>query len=167
MNSLFEEFVWRLVDHLFPPPSYRVEAQERNWSVLWSATENRSYRSIRPDVVVREAGGAGMCVAIDAKYKRYDMIDPSSADIYQGFLYAQAYNATGQVLPPTGFLVYPASSPELKVEHVRLRRPNGERAGELVILGLPVRLTLDTIDQPDSSPVATLRGEIAGALRSS
>ncbi len=90
MTSLFETFVWRLVEHLLPPSAYRVEPQERNTSVLWDPVKSRSYRSIRPDVVVRYPA-VGRAIVIDAKYKRYDLTDVSSGDLYQCLIYALAY----------------------------------------------------------------------------
>ena len=164
MNALFEEFVWRLVERLFPAPVYRVEPQERNWSVLWDVTANRPYRSIRPDVVVRRQRGRTSCVAIDAKYKRYDVIDVSSADVYQGLLYAQAYGHSDAQSSPTGLLVHPTSHAELQTGRVRLMRPNRERSADLVVIGLPVRSTLDRLRDPDGSPAATFRDVVQRAL---
>jgi 5-methylcytosine-specific restriction enzyme subunit McrC len=164
MNALFEEFIWRLVERLFPAPAYRVEPQEQNWSVLWDVAANRSYRSIRPDVVVRRRDGAQPCAVIDAKYKRYDVIDVSSADVYQGFLYAQAYAATGSGTPPTGLLIYPSERDEVQSETIRLRRSGRERAADLVAFGLPVRTTLEHLHDADASPSSRLRSVIGKAL---
>ena len=163
MNSLFEEFVWRLIYRLFAPPDFRVESQEKNWSVLLNATTNRPYRSIRPDVVVHRSAPYSASVAVDAKYKRYDLVDASSADLYQGLLYAQAYRNEQSAQFPTAMLVYPASQEIVDVDRVHLRRPNTSVAAELSIIGLPVRRTLETIDAP-SSPAAFLRSQILKSL---
>ena len=164
MNSLFEEFVWRLIERLFPAPEYRVEPQGRNWSVLWDLMANRPYRSIRPDVVVRQRQDGTSCVAIDAKYKRFDAVDVSSADIYQCLLYAQAYAPADEQSTPTAFLVYPTSRAEPHAETVRLRRPDRGRAADVVIVGLPVRSTLERLQDPDGSPGIMLRDVIRQAL---
>jgi 5-methylcytosine-specific restriction enzyme subunit McrC len=164
MNSLFEEFVWRLVARLFPAPAYRVEPQERNWSVLWDSTANRPYRSIRPDVVVREQQGGSACLAVDAKYKRLDVVDASSADVYQGLLYAQAYGSPHQQSARTAFLVYPTSHSEPQTKRVRLRRPDRGSAAELVVVGLPVALTLERLQQPHGAAGIILRDVIRQAL---
>lgn len=164
MNSLFEDFVARLVARLFPAPAYRVEAQERNWSVLWDSTANRPYRSIRPDVVVREQQGGTACLAVDAKYKRLDVVDTASADVYQGLLYAQAYGASHQQSAPTALLVYPTSQSEPQTRRVRLRRPDRASAAELVVVGLPVASTLERLQQPNGAAGIALRDVISQAL---
>jgi 5-methylcytosine-specific restriction enzyme subunit McrC len=163
MNSLFEEFVWRLVERLFPAPGFRVEPQERNWSVLWNVTTNSPDRSIRPDVVVRRQADFSR-IAIDAKYKRYDVADVSSADVYQGLLYAQAYGHTGEQTVPTAFIVHPTARPELHTERIRLRRPDRGPAAELVVVGLPICSTIERLRGSDGSPAAMLRELVYRAL---
>jgi 5-methylcytosine-specific restriction enzyme subunit McrC len=165
MNSLFETFVTRLIERLFPAPIYHVEAQERNRSVLWDPSSNRSYGSIRPDVVVRRPrrGDTGS-VAVDAKYKLYDVVDVKNADIYQGLLYAQAYGRTDESSVATAFLVYPTSYAHPHTERVRLRRPERTPVADLVMIGLPVSSTLEQLRVLNGSPGVMLRDTIAAAL---
>jgi 5-methylcytosine-specific restriction enzyme subunit McrC len=164
MNSLFEEFVWRLFERLFPPPDQRVEPQARNRSVLWDVGANQSYRSIRPDLVLHRRVEPRAAVAIDAKYKRYDAADVASADIYQGLLYAQAYGRGEDGPVPTAMLVYPSEGDDLRRETIQLRRPDRQRAAVLVVIGLPVRLTLERIGATVGSPALTLRDIVARVL---
>lgn len=88
----------------------------------------------------------------------------SSADVYQGFLHAQAYGRTDGEAIPTSLLVHPTDHAEPHAEVIRLRRPDQRRVAELIVFGLPVRLTLDLIDRPASWPAATLRRSIERSL---
>ena len=164
MNVLFEHFITRLVSAILPRGEYRVQAQERNRSVLWDAVRHSPYGSIRPDLVVRHAAEKGRAVPIDAKYKRYDKKDLSSADIYQGLLYAQAYGRTDLGETPIALIVHPTGSAKLAVERIELQRPGIGRAAELVVVGLPVKLTLECLRARKPSPADAIRDTVVQAL---
>ena len=165
MNVLFEDFVTRLVAKLFPPPGFRVESQERNRSVLWHTRRQAPYGSIRPDIVVRRALANPRAVAIDAKYKRYDVDAVANADIYQALLYAQAYGRNEPDRVPAALIVHPTESEEAFAERIELRRPGNQRASELIVVGLPVKRTLDELMAGSSTVAELIRSAVELALQ--
>jgi 5-methylcytosine-specific restriction enzyme subunit McrC len=132
MNRLFEQFVdWLLMDVL-RSSGVQVATQRGDRSVLWK--DGARWKSIRPDVLLRRGSRV---LAVDAKYKRYDRAAPDLADVYQLFLYSQAYPGFGST--PLALLVHPeevagATAVTLEV------RPAGEVLGR--VLCLPVMLPL-------------------------
>jgi 5-methylcytosine-specific restriction enzyme subunit McrC len=159
MNVLFEDFVTVLLRRLFPTPIFRVQAQARNYSVLWNVDRNRSYGSVRPDVVISHGARA---LAVDAKYKEYDSGSVANSDIYQALLYAHAYAPSSGGSVPTALIAYP-STDVYRTEVIRLRRPGDQRAAELVVIGLPVRKTVQMLEA-SSSPAKLLRETILPLL---
>ncbi len=111
MNQLFEQFVERLVRTCLAQRGVRVVAQPRDATILRHGA--KSWGSVRPDLLLRRAQKS---LAVDAKYKRYDLKRVAMSDLYQLFLYAQAYGGFGEV--PLALLVYPSddSTPDLRVE---------------------------------------------------
>ena len=140
MNQLFERFVTRAIEQILPVARYRVTSQIPFKSVVWNVSSQRPHASIIPDVVVERRGESDCRVAIDAKYKLYDERGFDQGDIYQTFLYAFAFGATGRV--PTSLLLYPATADEPKRTRLRIRRLSGGVGADIVSIGLPVKALL-------------------------
>jgi 5-methylcytosine-specific restriction enzyme subunit McrC len=109
MDPLFESFVCRLVETALRDVRITVHRQASSSSILIDATTGRSYKSVRPDLLLVDPK-AGATLPIDCKYKLYDRrrIDPG--DIYQTFLYAYAYRVHHAVLP-SALILYPSDDP--------------------------------------------------------
>ena len=143
MNQLFERFVTRAIEQILPVARYRVTSQIPFKSVVWNVSSQRPHASIIPDVVVERRGESDCRVAIDAKYKLYDERGFDQGDIYQTFLYAFAFGATGRV--PTSLLLYPATADEPKRTRLRIRRLSGGVGADIVSIGLPVAALLNEL----------------------
>ena len=138
MNQLFEAFVGKLLAQLVGD-RYKVQTQARLSSIIWNKTENRSYASVRPDVVLTDPDGQRL--AIDAKYKRYDNKKLSTADIYQTFLYAYAFQ--GQT--PKAWVIYPSDSAQLSVVDLGIRTVDKLVGAQIQAIGLPIPQMLDEL----------------------
>jgi 5-methylcytosine-specific restriction enzyme subunit McrC len=103
MNRLFERFVEWLYLHTLDPAQYQVRPQFRDRSLIWNG--EKRWGTVVPDLLLRRGNAA---LAVDAKYKRYDLKRVSSDDLYQLFLYAQAYRGFGTT--PRAVLVFPSES---------------------------------------------------------
>lgn len=129
MNLLFEQFVERIVREAVGDVA-NIEAQSRNRSILWDVDRSRPYKSVRPDLVL-EWGGRK--TVIDAKYKLYNERDVSSADFYQLFLYALAYDSN-----PV-FLLHPTTENHLTRRRLQARAQAAPNDTNLHVIGLPVK----------------------------
>src|SRR3954451_1958606 len=103
MNRLFERFVAWLYTHTLDSGVFRVLPQFRDRSLIWNG--DKRWGTVVPDLLIRRGDAA---LAVDAKYKRYDLKRVSSDDLYQLFLYAQAYRGFGTT--PRAVLVFPSES---------------------------------------------------------
>ena len=143
MNVLFERFVTRLLaDSIGDLAS--VVSQMKVRSVIRNELTGRTYAEIRPDIVVEycASGGNLQRLPIDAKYKLYDMRKISPADIYQVFLYAYAFQHSGQDASAAVF--YPAErwtgSPRLGIHSL-----SASGAARLTGWGINVQQALGAI----------------------
>jgi 5-methylcytosine-specific restriction enzyme subunit McrC len=166
MNTLFEEFVTRLIDRMFPKPDFRVEPQARDRSVIWNADTNSSYKSIRPDLLLYDMRYAAI-LPVDAKYKLYDSHDLTSSDIYQSLLYAQAFHRIKEQAHaiPVAILVFPSRLDTWSVTRVHLRRSKEIATVELAVVGLPLRQTLKALGSNPPELPLELRNILSSRLR--
>jgi 5-methylcytosine-specific restriction enzyme subunit McrC len=150
MNRLFEQFVTWLFTHAYEDSDIQVSAQARDRSLLWRG--DARWGDVVPDILVR---GRSERMAVDAKYKRYDIKRVSPGDLYQLFLYAQAYGGFGET--PTAVLVHPTAEPSSS-ERLELRVAGAARAAVVTLpLQLPAML--------DKLKTAEGRRETATSLR--
>lgn len=105
MNTLFEEYVGRLVRRVLAGSDFSVSLQGGRLFCLSIEDNDRGLFQTKPDIVIRRAGQ--VTHIIDTKWKRISsrMDDPkqgvSQADVYQMMAYAQLYHA------PRLTLLYP------------------------------------------------------------
>ena len=105
MNTLFEEYLGRLIARCLAGTDLTVSLQGGRLFCLSDEGTNRGLFQTKPDILVRRAGA--VTHVIDTKWKRISsrIDDPkqgvSQADIYQMMAYAQLYRA------PRLTLLYP------------------------------------------------------------
>ena len=97
MNTLWERYVAVLVRRAVPP-GFAVDTQDR--LPFW-ATAPGTPRTVRPDIVVRDAAGQ-TCLVIDTKWKVADT--PGDDDLKQMFVYNELLDC------PRSLLLYPRSA---------------------------------------------------------
>ena len=136
MNTLFEKFVEVVVREALKHQPFTVETQVVSHKHIWDIEVDKSYKSLRPDIVVTVATGEARTLSIDVKYKLYDGKDLSSSDIYQTFLYSIAFN-TSENRIPTALILYPASIESSSREQLEIRNDKKPRA-KLTAYGIDV-----------------------------
>jgi len=105
MNTLFEEYVGRLVARAMTGTEYRVSLQGGREYCLTAQDSGRQVFQTKPDILIRRGGQ--VVQVIDTKWKRISsrIDDPkkgvSQSDIYQMMAYAHLYKA------PRLTLLYP------------------------------------------------------------
>lgn len=137
MNTLFERFIWLVLERLAAPRGLRVRYQRQDRSILWDAGANRPYGSVIPDLLLDRPGSAGT-LAIDAKYKAYEAKKLSNDDLYQTFLYAFAYGQRANASPPQALLLYPAAGQTPRETVVAIRDRATQTLGSIHALGLHI-----------------------------
>lgn len=146
MNTLFENFAYKVINHFIDKQKYRVLYQRKDRSIIWNAGTNRPYSSIIPDVIVESRGlDPVMRAPIDAKYKLYDTRKISPGDVYQCFMYAYAYkdSLTGKV--PISLLIYPSSKETTHPIHLRIQSPTKTATAEIIAISLDIPKVLKDI----------------------
>jgi len=136
MNRLFERFVEWLFARALTGSPISVHPQFRDNSLLWHG--ERRWGTVVPDLLLRRGDAA---LAVDAKYKRYDLKRVSSDDLYQLFLYAQAYRGFGTT--PSSVLVFPAESQQA-IQRLDLR-VNGAAESSVRAVSLHLKVLLEQI----------------------
>ena len=149
MNTLFEEYIGRLMVRALAGTDYRVVLQGGREYCLTSTEDQRRLFQTKPDILIRQ--GDQIIHVIDTKWKTMSprIEDPkqgvSQADIYQMMAYAQLYRA------PKLTLLYP--------HHIGLGDACGTQA-EFTITGGEKRLRTASIN------IATAKdAEVASRLR--
>ena len=105
MNTLFEEYIGRLISRTLAGTDLTVSLQGGRLFCLSADTSERGLFQTRPDILIRRAGT--VTHVIDTKWKRISsrIDDPkqgvSQSDVYQMMAYAQLYHA------PRLTLLYP------------------------------------------------------------
>lgn len=148
MNSLFEQFVERYLGFVLAGSDIRLESQVVDRTFIRERRSGRGY-SIRPDLVARR--GPYFAMPLDAKYKAYDDRRVSNADLYQLFLYAQAY-ARG-MSPPAAALIYPSEQRQPQLAEVDFHR-HGASLAQLTIWGLPLQPALAEMSANERGPIS-------------
>ncbi|MBU2982266.1 McrC family protein [Lentibacter algarum] len=119
MNTLFEEYIGRLITRALAGTEYRVALQGGRLSCLTSVDDERAVFQTKPDILIWYAGQ--VVHVIDTKWKRISSrIDDrkqgvSQADVYQMMAYAHLYKA------PRLTLLYPHHEDLSDVEGLQAR----------------------------------------------
>lgn len=158
MNVIFERFVSTLVEHALSGTGLLSTPQMSIRAVVVDESTNRTYSNIRPDLVLTEVSSARR-VPVDIKYKLYDTMKFSSADVYQLFTYAYALGAGDE--EKIAGVIY-ASTTTTFGSALRIKGNAGVAAARLRGAGLDVAAALDDIASGDMT--ATYR-KVRGMLR--
>jgi 5-methylcytosine-specific restriction enzyme subunit McrC len=151
MNQLFENFMAHFVVHALQHTNYRVLPQKQDRSIIWDAYQGQSYTHIRPDLLIERTDGRRL--TLDAKYKLYGERRLSPADMYQSFLYAYAYNDTGQQ-QPAAVLLYPASEPGNQPIYLQIRGHDRTTKAHLQALPISIREAIRELNSRAHGPVS-------------
>jgi len=147
MNLLFERFVQKLLEFSLGSP-YHIEYQKRSRSILWDVNRHKTYGTVIPDFKL--TGPVGSLI-VDSKYKLGHKLDPS--DIYQCFLYAQAF---GSVLiePSHAMLIVPSTSALVEHWQLQVRTVQGAPKSVLHMVAVPVGAAADEMQAQRPGVVA-------------
>ncbi|MES1949821.1 hypothetical protein S4A8_03148 [Salinisphaera sp. S4-8] len=155
MNTLFEEYVGRLVRRALVGTPYHVSLQGGRLFCLTSLNDNRDVFQTKPDILIRSRGQ--IIQVIDTKWKRIsDRIDDpkygiSQGDVYQMMAYAHIYKA------PRLTLLYP--------HHHRLGGAEGVQQ-QFRITGRKTVIEAASVNVADGNDLVTrLRNTILPAIR--
>jgi 5-methylcytosine-specific restriction enzyme subunit McrC len=142
MNALFERFVSRMVEHALAGQGLRVHRQRQD-RLIWDVDRGAPYVRIIPDLLVE--GAPGSRLSIDAKYKAYDARKLSPADVYQGFLYAQAYGGARPDGVAQAMVLFPCGGGTLQRRRLRVRDGAGADLAELTAVGVPLSPAIEEL----------------------
>ena len=145
MNMLFERFIQTLLEFCVGDV-YRIGYQMKVRSILWDANRNRPYSAVIPDFHLIGPEGS---LIVDAKYKLGRKLD--NTDIYQCFLYAQAFGSTKEI-PSHSMLIVPSLSGTVEHSSLEVRNTGGARQSILHIVGVPVAAAVDEVQAKIAAP---------------
>jgi 5-methylcytosine-specific restriction enzyme subunit McrC len=145
MDPLFEAFATRLVEAALAGTGVRVTRQAASGSIIINATTGRSYKTIRPDILIEQAFPEAT-LPIDCKYKLYDQRSVDPSDLYQTFLYAYAYRLNPNVLP-AAMILYPSNDPSATGVRLAIIEHSSVQAARLRSLPIPVNAMVRHIEE--------------------
>lgn len=147
MNTLFENFVYKAINHFIDKKDFRVLYQRKDRSIVWNAITKRPYSSIIPDIMVESRGhDPVMRIPIDAKYKLYDARKIAPSDIYQCLLYAYAYKNSSLDMLPISLLIYPSSQDASQPIHLNIHGQEKNATAEIIALPMSIPKVLRDIN---------------------
>lgn len=144
MNTLFEEYVGRLIKRALARTEYRVSLQGGRLFCLTSLDDERAVFQTKPDILIWRAGQ--VVHVIDTKWKRISSrIEDrkqgvSQGDVYQMMAYAHLYEA------PRLTLLYP--------HHQDLSEPEGLQA-QFRISGQETVIETASVDVASATDIVT------------
>jgi 5-methylcytosine-specific restriction enzyme subunit McrC len=98
---------------------------------------------------------------VDAKYKLYDEKRLSTADIYQSFFYAYAYNdAVGK--QPSALLLYPSSGQRERLNFLQIRGQEWGVKAQLQALSISIPQAISEIKENILGPISQVILEAVG-----
>ena len=159
MNSLYELFVSKLLEDALRHTGLHVHRQRRDASILFDVDKGGSFGSVRPDLLV-ERTASGEFFPIDAKYKLYDERRLDVSDVYQLFLYAQAYKGW-PAGSPQALIVYPATVEAAGRLGFRMQVRDGAGNVTARIEGVPIDVPAVLAGLRDGSHVAQMASVVA------
>ena len=147
MNLLFERFIQKLLEFCVGG-DFRIGYQMKTRSILWDANRNKPYSAVIPDFYLVGTEGS---LIVDAKYKPGRKLDNS--DIYQCFLYAQAFGNAKEA-PSHSMLVVPSVSGMVEHSPLEVRSTEGTRKSVLHLVGIPVAAAVDEVQGNNHGPIS-------------
>lgn len=104
MNLLWESFIYHSLRKMLHKhqSGYSIHAQTSKTFWQSTGTLNRYYKTLRPDIILKDRGGKSF--VLDTKWKVISDRGPSSSDLQQLFAYSQLFKSSRNAL------VYPGHS---------------------------------------------------------
>jgi 5-methylcytosine-specific restriction enzyme subunit McrC len=99
MNQLWEEYIFRRLNKK-KRKNWKIQAQ--NQKRFWHADTGRSFKLVRPDIVVKATDE--ISIIIDTKWKLPDYNNPADNDLKQMFVYNEYWEGKSAIL------LYPAAA---------------------------------------------------------
>lgn len=153
MPRLFEEFVTCLLEELATSAGCRTVRQSSDQSVLWAVARNRSFSSVRPDLLLESSDGK-VRLPVDAKYKPYGNVKLKPSDVYQGAIYALTLAKTSALKSvPACIMLHPCATGMARQQRVQVR-VDKVGVAEVVAVGIPVDDLLDKLSSVDDASFA-------------
>ena len=156
MNKIFEKFVQRAFEWALEGRELEVQDQSMHSGIFWDVQRRKSYRGVKPDLLIRSRAAHGRAFPVDVKYKKYTGRKISPADTYQLLTYALGFtraDVTGRAA-----LVYPSSVDPSDHHLVQFKR-RGDTKAEIQVQGLYIPRLLDEMETNSRD------GEVARSLR--
>jgi 5-methylcytosine-specific restriction enzyme subunit McrC len=161
MNPLFEKFIEVLVRHTLRNEPISISAQRSSSGHIWDLNRGETYKRLRPDLLLTSRESR---LAIDAKYKRYDVMKLHESDIYQTFLYAYAFRHSSAPALPSAMILYPADTLAHKAQHLQIRDSQGTVQARLHAYGVDIPDALDALSGRNDQAISPLRDAIGQLL---
>lgn len=140
MNRLFEAFVREVLTRLLDKTGLGLDYLHSERSIIVRAGTHQTYSRVIPDFLVLQRNTAVPQAVVDAKYKLYDSIRVSNADIYQSFLYAYAFSPL--LANAQAGLIFPATTPSGSYDELLVRSTNSLTRAKVCLIGLPIPAVL-------------------------
>jgi 5-methylcytosine-specific restriction enzyme subunit McrC len=96
---------------------------------------------------------------VDAKYKLYDEKRLSTADIYQSFFYAYAYNDSANKTP-AALLLYPSSGQRERQGYLQIRAQDLAVKAQLRALSISIPQAITEIRENTFGPISQVLLEV-------
>ena len=155
MNALFEQFVMWLVKKCFAGGDISIRPQQRDGTVLRS--DGKRWGTLIPDLLICRQDAR---IAVDAKYKRYDLRRISPSDVYQLLIYAQAYR--GFTPHPRSILLYPTES---AVQDIQIDlTPGVGQIASVVATGIELSRILRLLSTDHGRALELVASQLSAAL---
>jgi len=154
MNTLFEEYVARMMTRALSGTDFVVHAQSGRLFCLEEVGTSAKAFMTKPDIIIKRSGAVEL--VIDTKWKRLSgrIDDPkqgvSQTDVYQMMAYGRVYKS------PELMLLYP--------HHAELKKSEGVMSRHLIV-GSDAHLNTATVDVSTSDNIIT-RLRALGAIKS-
>lgn len=145
MDRLFELFVYRCFECLFPDRSHRIRYQVSDGTILWDVSADRPHSRVRPDLLLETVERPTRRLPVDAKYKLYDQGRVSNEDLYQTFLYAYAFSTGHAEGLPAALLVHPHSGGSLDAREIVVRTLGGLSGARIFVQAIDIPGILDAV----------------------
>jgi 5-methylcytosine-specific restriction enzyme subunit McrC len=161
MNKLFETFVANFITRILDGKGYIVSQHARSSTAIWNHSENKTYTTIDPDLVV--ISPTDKHITIDSKYKRYDEKTVSTSDVYQSFLYTLVH-AENDDRSRAGMIIHPNAT-SLKIVELHVLSRSKAMQARLFVVGIPiVQILRDVREKSPDGPISAVRTLIVDLL---
>lgn len=145
MNTVFEDFVTRMMAEAFTGDGWSVDGQRRTKSVITDGETGKHYLTVVPDIVVSNGTST---LPIDCKYKLYgDDKKLSTGDVYQSFLYAFSLGTRPGAVSASA-VIHPAAETRHR-RSLAIGRVGETDAAQIGVVELDLVRAVDSLASPE------------------